>query len=135
LVAALVLPAAAAWAGFTSSSSNTGNSALMQIMRQGNTPTKTISGRDVAVSWTAAKLSDGTTSPSSYTLARSGGSGTPVTSGCNGSVAGLTCTDVGMPVTSSSWSYTDTPVLSSWTGPASSALSFSVPDPAAALDT
>ena len=83
----------------------------------GDAPAVVVTGRDVAVSWSAAAFDDGT-DVSGYRVARyldgSGISGT-VGASCAGTLTALTCTETAVPP--GDWRYTITPVHHDWTGP------------------
>jgi hypothetical protein len=84
-------------------------------MPAGNTPTASVAGRSVTVSWAASNLPDGT-AIASYTVTRYDTSGNVQTigSGCSGTIAALTCTESAVPA--GTWRYAVTPVRSNWTG-------------------
>ena len=82
----------------------------------GARPSVTITGRNAAVSWTAAKFTDGT-SVQGYTVRRyDATTGTPaaIGAGCAGLVTTLTCTEAA--IAPGTWRYTVTPVHHNWTG-------------------
>ena len=85
-------------------------------MPTGNRPTTSSTGRNVAVSWTATTLVDGTNA-AGYRVARyASPSGTPQTIGasCSGTIAALTCTEQAVPA--GTWYYTVTPRQGTWIG-------------------
>jgi hypothetical protein len=115
VVAVAATPPGAAWAGWTSSGSGSG-AAKAQVMPTGNTPTVSVSNRDVTVSWTASALPGGA-AVSGYTVKRYDASTNvlqTIGAGCTGTIAGLTCTETSVPP--GSWRYTVTPVKQSWVG-------------------
>jgi hypothetical protein len=85
----------------------------------GNTPTTSVNGRDVTVSWAVARFPN-TTPVAGYTLRRFNSStGVPQTvlASCTGTIATLTCTEFG--VAPGTWKYAVTPKQALWTGPES----------------
>jgi hypothetical protein len=87
-----------------------------RTMPAGNTPTTSVSGRDVTVSWTASSFTGGP-AVSGYAITRypaAGGSAVAVGSNCSGTIAALTCTELA--VTPGSWKYTVTPIQGAWHG-------------------
>jgi hypothetical protein len=112
--AAAVAPGAA-WAGWSAGASGSA-SAKAQIMPTGNTPTVSVSNRNVTVSWTASTLPGGA-AVSGYTVKRYDASTDAlqtIGASCAGTIAGLTCTETS--VAPGSWRYTVTPVKQSWVG-------------------
>jgi hypothetical protein len=79
----------------------------------GNSPTTTVSGRDVMLAWSA---SGGTVPIDGYMVSRRdpGGEAQPVGPGCAGVIMGLGCTETG--VAPGRWTYTVTPVRNDWHG-------------------
>lgn len=106
-----------AWAAWSAAGTGSGRVAS-QSVPQGNTPTVSLSVRNVTVSWAAVTLSGGTPA-AGYRLARYPSTGTTAQSmtSCTGVIAALSCTETSVPV--GSWRYTVTPVQGSWTGVAS----------------
>jgi hypothetical protein len=90
----------------------------------GATPSGSVTGRNVTVSWSAARFPDNT-AVNGYTLRRYDGAHVAQTVGasCNGTVNALTCTEAAVPP--GTWTYTVTPEQAQWTG-AESALSSGV---------
>ncbi|MGZ6545128.1 MAG: hypothetical protein ACXVEI_07435 [Actinomycetota bacterium] len=85
----------------------------------GNTPTTSVNGRDVTVSWAVARFPN-TTPVAGYTVRRFDSStGVPQTvlASCTGTIATLTCTEFG--VAPGTWKYAVTPKQALWTGPES----------------
>ncbi len=85
----------------------------------GNTPTTSVNGRDVTVSWAVARFPN-TTPVAGYTVRRFNSStGVPQTvlASCTGTIATLTCTEFG--VAPGTWKYAVTPKQALWTGPES----------------
>jgi hypothetical protein len=82
----------------------------------GNQPTASVTGRNVAISWTAAAFGDGTP-VNGYVVRRyDAGTGMPATVGasCSGTITTLSCTESA--VDPGSWYYTVTPKHFGWTG-------------------
>jgi len=126
LLAACAAPGAAyaAWSG--------AGTVTAQIqaatMPTGSAPTASATGHSVTVSWSANTLLG--QSVTGYTVKRYNDSGVSQTvgSGCSGTITALTCTEASVP--SGTWTYTVTPLLSSWTGnesPASSGVTVQAP--------
>ena len=121
--------ALAFWTG-----SFSGNSAAQaDSLSAGNQPSlTTLSGSSVTITWTASTAVATGGAVSGYTINRysvpSGGTATPATGGCAGTVAALTCTESSVPA--GSWYYTVTPHLDAWIGaesPRSNAITISAP--------
>jgi len=110
----VVSPAFAAWSVGGSGSAD--GEAL--VMPAGTTPTASASGNRVTVSWSAATFANGTV-VAGYIVNRYSTAGVlqTVGSGCSGVITTLTCTELAVP--NGTWTYTDTPVQSNWTGAAS----------------
>jgi hypothetical protein len=79
----------------------------------GATPTASVSGRNVTLSWNA---SGGTVPVAGYAVRRydTAGQTQTVGSACSGTVSSLTCTESAVPV--GQWRYTVTPVNNNWRG-------------------
>src|SRR5256885_2998496 len=84
-----------------------------QTMPAGNTPTASVSGRNVTLSWTA---SSGSVSVTGYLVKRYNTSGAQQTIGasCAGTIATTGCTEAA--VAAGSWRYAVTPVHGNWRG-------------------
>jgi hypothetical protein len=105
--------AQASWGG--SGSGHTFSKA--RSMPTGNTPTTSISGRNVTVSWTASSFAGGGPDVSDYTVKRYNTGGTVQTIGanCSGTISALTCTENNVPA--GNWKYSVTPKAgSNWVG-------------------
>ena len=79
----------------------------------GATPSASVSGRNITVSWTA---NGGTIPAGGYTVRRydSNGQSQTIGSACAGTVVGLACTESG--VAPGTWRYAVTPVTGNWRG-------------------
>ena len=126
LVALVIFPVAAL-ASWTSTGSGAGYSKATS-MPAGNTPSASVSGRNVTVSWTASSGAQ----VAGYRVKRYNNSGTLQTIGsaCSGTIAGTSCTESAVPA--GTWRYTVTPVNNNWSG-AESAQSTAVTVAAAAM--
>ncbi len=111
------MTAVAAW-----TAAGTGSAGAAAVtMPNGNPPSAGASGSSVTVTWTAAKFATGA-AVAGYTVQRFdavNGAQATVGAGCSGVVTTTTCTELGVPA--GTWTYTDTPVQDSWTGAASPA--------------
>jgi hypothetical protein len=90
--------------------------AKADVAPTGARPTVAVTGRNAAVTWTAARFADGT-SVQGYTVQRydaTTGTTASVGAGCAGLITALTCTEAA--VTPGTWQYTVTPVHHNWTG-------------------
>lgn len=82
----------------------------------GDVPTVAVTGRNVAVSWSASTFGDGTP-VDGYLVARypsGGGAAQTVGTSCAGTVTTLGCTEAAVPP--GTWRYTITPVHGGWVG-------------------
>lgn len=115
-IACTAAVATASWQGGGSGSSN----AKAVTLGGGSTPTATVSGRAVTLSWAATAAPAGG-SVSGYVIKRYGADGQPQTvgAGCAGVVAATSCTESA--VTPGTWTYTVTPKLGNWLGAESAA--------------
>ncbi len=96
----------------------------------GNTPTTSISGRNVIVSWSASSFAGGGPSVSDYTVKRydTGGAVQSIGANCSGTISALTCTENN--VDPGSWKYSVTPKAgNNWVGTESSQSATRVVDP------
>jgi hypothetical protein len=128
IVAALTCVGPAAFAAWNKSG-NGQAAARATSMPSGNTPSVSVSNRNVTVSWTAVTMPEGIP-VDGYKVFRynAGGTAFSVTGGCMGTVAGLTCTETAM--APGSWRYAVAPVYELWQGaegPRSSAAVVSAP--------
>ena len=118
-IVALVVVPISAFASWSTPGSGAGYGKA-HSMPAGNTPTTSISGRNVTVSWTASSFSGGP-SVSSYLVKRynTGGTLQSIGANCSGTIAALTCTENNVPA--GSWKYSLTPKEgSNWLGTESS---------------
>jgi hypothetical protein len=114
-VSVLVLTVSAAHASWAVDASGMAASKAKTLLG-GNTPTGSVSGTAVTLTWTASLFDDGTT-VSSYVVRRYNGitsTEATVLAGCSGTVTGTTCTENGVPI--GSWRYTVTPAAGAWRG-------------------
>jgi hypothetical protein len=114
-VTVFALEAAPAWAGWSATGSGAGSSKA-RTMPAGNTPTVSVSGRNVTVSWTQSSFSGGA-AVSGYAIKRydtTSGAVQAIGSGCSGTITALTCTENAVP--SGDWRYAVTPVQANWRG-------------------
>jgi hypothetical protein len=110
----VILAPGVALAAWTGHGSGTG-SVKAESMPTGATPTVSVSGRNVTVSWAASTI--GGVSVAGYTVRRyDAGTLVPQTIGaaCNGTIAALTCTEAAVPP--GTWKYTVTPSHGLWIG-------------------
>lgn len=136
IVGALIAAAAPAAAYFTVGVTTTGSysAAIADSLNGGNTPTLPtggINGENVTIKWTASTIVHDGQAATGYTINRystaTGGTATPATGGCAGTVSALTCTEQN--VTPGNWWYTVTPLYHAWTGPESGRLAVTVGAP------
>jgi hypothetical protein len=123
LVVALAAGVAYAYVMATVASGGNGGSTAGSLPA-GNTPSVSLSGGNVTVSWTQSSVGGqflGSYTGGGYTVKRypaSGGSAVTPGASCNTTIGGSSsissCTESSVP--SGSWRYTITPVLNSWTG-------------------
>jgi hypothetical protein len=103
---------------------------------QGNTPSGSVNGRDVVVSWSAT-LFPNNAPVAGYTVQRfDASSGIPQTvlASCTGTIAALTCTEFG--VAPGTWKYAVTPRQGLWTGPQSvKSVTITIGSPSLTLST
>jgi hypothetical protein len=117
VASAFLLPASVAHAYWSLSTAGGAGAAVAATVGQGATPSATVSGKAVTVSWSASTLSNGQ-AVSGYLVKRYEAGGETVQSalaGCSGTIAATTCTEAGVP--EGQWQYTVTPVFAaSWQG-------------------
>jgi hypothetical protein len=109
--------AQASWGGTGSGSTFS----KARSMPTGNTPTTSITGRNVTVSWSTSSFAGGGPNISDYTVKRynTGGALQSIGSNCSGTVSALTCTENN--VNPGSWKYSVTPKSgTNWVGTESS---------------
>ncbi len=90
-------------------------------MPGGNTPTPSITGRNVTVSWSTSSFAGGGPNINDYTVKRydTGGGAQTIGANCSGTISALTCTEDNVP--SGSWKYSVTPKAgTNWVGTESS---------------
>jgi hypothetical protein len=111
---ALVAQSGTARAAWTATGSGSA-AAKAKTMPAGNTPTASVSNRNVTVNWTESTFSGGTP-VGGYVVKRynTGGQAQTVGSGCSGTISALTCTEQAVP--SGDWKYSVTPKQGNWTG-------------------
>lgn len=112
LAVILTVVAAIAWGFWTAGAAAGGNGgATATSVNQGATPTASVTGTVVTVSWAARTLANGT-AVSGYLVKRYNAATSveqTILSACTGTIAALTCNETGVPI--GSWKYTVTPVI------------------------
>lgn len=107
----------AAYAFWQSISSSNFASATGDAVMPGNKPSVSATGADISVNWTPGMTASGR-AVTGYTVARynaaTGGSKTPATGACAGTVTVISCAEHNVP--GGIWFYTITPVIGLWTG-------------------
>ncbi len=107
----------AAYAFWQSISSSNFASATGDAVMPGSKPSVSATGADISVSWSAGTTAGGR-AVTGYTVARynaaTGGSKTPATGACAGTVTVTSCAEQNVP--GGIWFYTVTPVIGLWTG-------------------
>jgi hypothetical protein len=107
----------AAYAFWQSISSSNFAAAAGDVVMPGSKPSASVTGADISVSWAAGPTSGGR-AVTGYTVARydaaTGGSKTPATGACSGTVTVLSCADQNVP--GGTWYYTVTPTIALWNG-------------------
>ena len=119
LTLALAAGPSPAWGAWGGPGTGTGYGGAVS-MPTGSTPTPSITGRNVGVSWAQSVLPD-TTPVNAYVIKRYDTFGVAQTIGssCSGNVSGLTCTEAATPP--GVWTYTVTPKHHQWFGSESAA--------------
>ncbi|MEY2477919.1 MAG: hypothetical protein QOG87_3234 [Actinomycetota bacterium] len=125
---ALVAFAGIALAFWVSVDSSNPAAARADSIQAGTTPTlASLNGQVVSINWAATTTASGAP-VTGYSVARysgaSGGTPTPATGGCSGTVAALTCTEANVPA--GTWHYAVTPKISLWAGVESGRLAVTV---------
>ncbi|WP_284752544.1 Ig-like domain-containing protein [Arthrobacter sp. efr-133-R2A-120] len=127
----------AAYAFWQSISSSNFAAAAGDAVMPGSKPSASATGADISVSWTPGTTAGGR-AVTGYTVARynaaTGGSKTPATGACAGTVTVLSCAEHNVP--GGIWFYTVTPVIALWTGaesPRSDAVSSDSTPPVASV--
>ena len=118
LAACLVITATAAWGYWSAGSTLGGNgTTAASIVNQGATPTATVVGRAITVSWTASTLANGQ-AVTGYRVKRyDAGTLAPQTilTACTGTIAATSCVENSVPA--GSWRYSVTPLFATnWQG-------------------
>ncbi|MCO4276780.1 Ig-like domain-containing protein [Pseudarthrobacter sp. HLT3-5] len=107
----------AAYAFWQSISSSNFAAAVGDVVNPGSKPSASITGADISISWAAGATSGGRPA-TGYTVARydsaTGGSKTPATGACGGTVTVLSCAEQNVP--GGTWYYTVTPAIALWDG-------------------
>ncbi|HEY8699374.1 MAG TPA: Ig-like domain-containing protein [Arthrobacter sp.] len=107
----------AAYAFWQSISSSNFAAAAGDVVMPGSKPSAAAAGADVSVSWPASSTASGRP-VTGYTVARynaaTGGSKTPGTGACGGTVTVLSCAEQNVP--GGTWYYTVTPAIALWNG-------------------
>ncbi|TDT85907.1 hypothetical protein DFO47_101326 [Arthrobacter sp. AG258] len=107
----------AAYAFWASSTSSSNAAAAADTLSPGSKPAVTAAGSALTVTWAGGTTVNGRAA-TGYTVARysaaTGGTATPATGGCAGTVTTLTCTELSVP--GGIWYYTVTPAIALWTG-------------------
>ena len=129
----------AAYAFWASSTSSNNAAAAADALSPGSKPAVSASGANVTVTWAGGTTVNGRAA-TGYTVTRyaaaTGGTGTPTTGGCAGTVTTLTCTEQNVP--GGIWYYTVTPTIALWTGaesPRSTGVSSDSTPPAARVSS
>jgi hypothetical protein len=127
----------AAYAFWQSISSSNFAAAAGDVVTPGNKPSASVAGADISVSWAAGSTTGGR-AVTGYTVARydsaTGGSKTPATGACAGTVTVLSCAEQNVP--GGTWYYTVTPAIALWEGaesPRSDGVSTDMTPPAASV--
>lgn len=107
----------AAYAFWQSISTSNFAAADGDTVMPGSKPSASLTGTDISVSWTAGTTTGGR-AVTGYTVARynaaTGGSKTPATGACAGTVTVLSCAEQNVP--GGTWYYTVTPAIALWAG-------------------
>ena len=114
----LVAGAGTAWASWTTSGAGSGTSKAIALPT-GPTPTVSVTGRNVVVSWSQVSLPNATP-VTAYQVGRFSTANVAQTIGsaCSGTVNALTCTEAAVPA--GTWKYTASAKRSQWVGTQSS---------------
>ncbi|MBC7632208.1 hypothetical protein, partial [Aeromicrobium sp.] len=116
IAACLTIIAATAWGYWSTGSVAGGNgAAAASTVNQGATPTASVVGRTVTVSWPATTLTNGQM-VSGYAVKRySGSTAQTIVTACTGIITGTSCVESNVPV--GTWAYSVTPLFgSAWSG-------------------
>jgi hypothetical protein len=133
VVGSLVSMSSVADAAWNSTGDGFGRPAAITVNR-GNSPTATVSGRMVQLTWTASTMSNGA-AVDGYIITRYDSAGTSqqtiVSGTCASLVSGTSCSESSTPP--GTWQYSVTPAYSDWRGAESPKTSATVGDPNLAL--
>jgi hypothetical protein len=113
---AFTMASGVAWGYWTAGSGSGGNGASAAAgVNQGATPTATVAGHAVTVSWAATTLTNGQ-AVSGYTVKRySGSTVQTLLTACTGTIAGTSCIENSVPL--GTWTYSVTPLFATnWQG-------------------
>lgn len=121
VVVVLSLALGVAWAHWTTGSAPGGHGAsAAATVEQGSTPSATVSGRTVTISWAAATLSTGDP-VDGYLVTRYDAialTPQPIGPGCTGTITATSCAESTVPA--GQWRYSVTPLVGThWSGPES----------------
>ncbi|WP_285245575.1 Ig-like domain-containing protein [Pseudarthrobacter sp. fls2-241-R2A-127] len=107
----------AAYAFWASTTSSSNAAAAADSLSPGSKPAVSATGAALTVTWAGGTTVNGRAA-TGYTVARysaaTGGTATPATGGCAGTVTTLACTEQSVP--GGVWYYTVTPAIALWTG-------------------
>ncbi|MGO4234732.1 beta strand repeat-containing protein [Pseudarthrobacter sp. YAF2] len=107
----------AAYAFWASTTSSSNAAAAADALSPGSKPAVTATGAALTVSWAGGTTVNGRAA-TAYIVTRysaaTGGTATPASGGCAGTVITLTCTEQSVP--GGVWYYTVTPAIALWTG-------------------
>jgi hypothetical protein len=133
LVGMICGPLTVAFASWLQSGTGSGQSKAVSV-GPGAPPVVSVSGRTVALSWSASTFSNGA-ALSGYAVARYDATGTVLQSiaagSCSGVVSTTSCTETNVP--SGTWKYAVTPAVGNWRGTTSSLVSVTVAGPSLTL--
>jgi hypothetical protein len=134
LVALLTAGVASAYWSASSLPGGSGAAAASTV-NAGSAPTVAVNTSNVTVTWPTDRLTNGAI-VSGYIVKRydaTTGAAQTILSACNGTIAGITCTESNVPA--GSWRYTVTPVIGSWIGAESAKSSIVTMDSSAPVNS